>query len=499
MINLRVSEEGKVSFGKMSSSADNVVFFTKNRFPHRVRGGSPLLNDFLSRVLSKEQFRDAHVYAQEQADRKLYHKNFYQKCSEILGCTPSKALKLWNAAEFYTKVQPRLDLVDLLARGRGGMVSAGRFQDVVKTEPLLRETLNDNLKNILPWVFCMKKNPKELRDNFGKSLWKRLCKNSFHRNNLLVKALDDYTDCFSLGLSSLDDGLREILLELEKIPSTLLANKLFMHFRKYWKSDYGYDFVNKNIISSVPMCHVTSAVIRIARNKMTKIIDTKRMADQLGVKFNIWKYDIDSFEKVHDLFTQKINEQMYSPEPIKCLDSIEDKYLKVGSYEIELLDSRYAIHQEGVEMRHCVGSYAGNVAQGEYLVYSIKKDGKRVSTLGLNKGRSSRHVTCFEDLVVESSEEVAPTSLKVVPTWEFDQHYSFANGKIQDMMQVFLADLIISRLNGVDFVCDHDLELFKIIEENPGYLHGIEFPVDMLKFNPYDPLSYKSVYDYYFK
>lgn len=499
MIKISITEEGTVKFGGLQSYAHHVKFFTRSvheRFDQKQ--GSKWIMEFLSEVLDSHQLEEARVYARSHADKKLYFRHFYSKCSEFLGCTPKNAVKLWNAAEFYTKVEPRLDLVNLLARGRGGKVSRAKFMNLVRNEKLLKEVCDDGLKNILPLVFFFNEPPQTLKKTLGKGLWKRLSRNSFHRNRLLAQALyGKFHYCDAIP----GDIAKDSLIDFEKIPSTLLANRAYLDFYEIFKSEPCLDYIEEKMFKLVPMKDINRSMLRLARSKITRIRDTYVMAEQLGEKFNIWKHTIDNFEIEHDRFTKMIQERRYSPEPIECLSEITEKYIKFGDYEVELLDSRYKIHEEGQEMKHCVGGYCETVARGGYLVYSIKKDGKRVSTLGLKRSHRTYTKTTLPPVTEEmmrNRELAYNLEIKKLPVWDFNQHYGFANTQLESMTQVFLADLLISRLNGEEYISEEDLEKLEYIIANMDSVPKIdlESDIDRFKFNPYNPSSYKSLYDY---
>jgi PcfJ-like protein len=55
----------------------------------------------------------------------------------------------------------------------------------------------------------------------------------------------------------------------------------------------------------------------------------------------------------------------------------------VSGMEIVPIDNCSDLYREGAHMRHCVASYAQEVRDGRYYVYSIRRDGKRIATAGL--------------------------------------------------------------------------------------------------------------------
>lgn len=478
-------EEGTVSFGKLISKPTNVSFFTKGIYPtFSKRGGSNLIKSFVESVLTEEQIQSAREYASEQKDGKRYYKHFYKKCAEFLGCTPRIAIKLWNGAEYYTKIEPRKDLVDLLARGRLGRVNRGKFRVLVECEEKLREVQSDGLKNILPFVLYFKMLPHDLRKLYGKATWKKITANTFHRNNLIVKNMDSICSPFFTDQEKRNEQFVNITKLLLPVRSTLLANNDYMELFQRGISRHktlkeSFNFIYEKVITKIPMKGVDRDLIRKMQRKADHIEDTYTMAEQVGEKFNIWKHDIESFEAVHDRFQQTLNEirekQLFSPDPLECLNDLSFKGLTLGEYSIELLETRLSIHQEGKAMGHCVGSYSNRVADGNYLVYSIKKNGERVSTLGLYKA-SRRDAEGTE--------------------WVFSQHYGRFNKQITDPVLGFLTDICLYRLNGRELVTDAELSQIAHAMRNE---EEDQLEVDTLKFPVYNPASYKSIYDKNFK
>ena len=84
-------------------------------------------------------------------------------------------------------------------------------------------------------------------------------------------------------------------------------------------------------------------------------------------------------------------------------------------------------------MHHCVGGYASSVAQGNYLVYSVTKGGKRSSTIAFRQ----------QGILDQSG------SGKVIQnyTWTFNQHYGYCNAYIEDVHEAELKEVILSQLN----------------------------------------------------
>ena len=86
-----------------------------------------------------------------------------------------------------------------------------------------------------------------------------------------------------------------------------------------------------------------------------------------------------------------------------------------------LLDNAFDIADEGTCMNHCVGLYAGDVARGTYLVYSVRDmKGNRLSTLGIR--------------IVEGK-------------YVFNQHYGKCNSVVTDVEQIAIVESVLVKLN----------------------------------------------------
>lgn len=63
--------------------------------------------------------------------------------------------------------------------------------------------------------------------------------------------------------------------------------------------------------------------------------------------------------------------------------------LRIGDHDFIALRSGEALWLEGAAMRHCVSSYVNLVVKGKSRIYSVRRDGKRVATLELDRQTES--------------------------------------------------------------------------------------------------------------
>lgn len=60
-------------------------------------------------------------------------------------------------------------------------------------------------------------------------------------------------------------------------------------------------------------------------------------------------------------------------------------HLTLGSYEAVELDCGYLLAQEGLEQRHCIGTYVNACSSGASRIFSLRREGKRVATVELQR------------------------------------------------------------------------------------------------------------------
>ncbi|MNF50244.1 hypothetical protein D3C84_315350 [compost metagenome] len=155
-------------------------------------------------------------------------------------------------------------------------------------------------------------------------------------------------------------------------------------------------------------------------NKAVNIFhDTKRMASSVGRQFSTsWSYE--KMQSKHEEFTHLTMLKKYSPKPFEHLEDFKVNNVESGEYVAELCSSPLSVREEGEAMHHCVGGYTDYVAENKYLVYSVKKDGKRSSTLGI---------------WVEGD------------NYRFSQHYGPCNARLTDPDEIAISHLILGQLN----------------------------------------------------
>lgn len=313
----------------------------KANIPHMIR--SP-----------KERF---HIYTQE------------------LGCAPLKFIRMWNACMCKAFIhKDTRAIADKFCRGNKGRFSEDKLNTLADRREVILTAMEDGQENIIPFLLRWN-NPRsvsELRKAMGKGLWKRVIKNSIHRNKLLA--------CYSIhgkayhGGGSIRSGSVKGVLDY---PSGLLM--------------YGVPDTIHNLLPTIKRERIIGK-----KDKVLKLIervgDSQRMLDQLpevSKPKGISNWNSNQWEEWHTKLRELINLKKYSRDTIDWvtkydLSSINNK--GEHEYTCEILSNKYDIRCEGEAMSHCVAAYGQRVEAVAYMVVSMKEKStnKRHSTWGFH-------------------------------------------------------------------------------------------------------------------
>lgn len=127
--------------------------------------------------------------------------------------------------------------------------------------------------------------------------------------------------------------------------------------------------------------------------------------------------------------------QKLGGDPIPNTDYIREVLEGFDPSFVDLCCAKFKLGEiadEGDAMSHCVASYLGSVRSGDYLVYSIKKNGERSSTLGvIVKGRQQGKSHSFT----------------------LNQQYGRFNAGVKDVDEAVLGESIVDFLNKNSEIC----------------------------------------------
>lgn len=340
------------------------------------------------------------VLIENDCHAKVYpRKEYYKTATEVLQCTPSVMYKIFRKLQYKAYVVPYLEYVNKIGFRKNG-VDYYTLEKIVKNKALLDQAKEDNLWNLIPFICQFSKSPAELKVMFGKH-WKKIVNNSLNKNKYLA-LLGARAGAYC--------NVPTTLLKQQSLcrhNSLELMQYLTMHYKGKW-----------SIISNdYKVLHL--------------FCDTQLLADSLGKEVNP-KWSPRRLKEEHDKFSKEVNAKKYSKGVFESLATIKVKSLVYKSgVSAVLLDNAFDIAEEGTCMNHCVGGYSGEVAKGNYLVYSIRdKDGLRISTLGIHIVKGS-----MEDKGSDQSRYV------------FSQHYGKYNSPVTDLEQIAIVESLLIQLN----------------------------------------------------
>ena len=334
-------------------------------------------------------------------------RNGYKYFTATYGVCPTRAVKIFNAAVFKNAIIPYKEYFPLFYQSKS--INPAQFIKVVKNAELLEQATKDGQKNILPLILNQELPPQELRSVFGKGVWKKLARNSFHRNKLLV----NYNDI--QGVLNYDSAALKIAC-------------------KDWRHDPAVHHWLKHVVG-VPYSKHRE---RDAIAKLITYTDTKDMAIRLQLPFNE-KWSLRKMDEKHTEYSrlqQRLAEQRrivrdkdYAERLVKLKAIDLSIFYKQTTWEKDgvtatILTTYERIVEEGSEMHHCVAGYAERCLNKDYVVVSLT-DGTIRTTLGAHT-----------DLGIDSSYRFSE-----------NQHYGKCNSRVEDERFISLANEVITSLN----------------------------------------------------
>lgn len=185
--------------------------------------------------------------------------------------------------------------------------------------------------------------PKGLKETFGKGLWKKLSKNTFHRNSLFldipITSLNNFVDTPSS------------LLKIYKIANSRWGSRMF----GYTEEKEIYDWLKKNTRGKwfdFEYIYKTLILLRDVKDNYS------------GERINIQKLSsVEELEKKHNELVQlryKLIEEKRNKlnfETFWWYDAAKIKVYEKDNYKATLLKNGNELLDEGRAMNHCVGSY----------------------------------------------------------------------------------------------------------------------------------------------
>lgn len=350
----------------------------------------------------------------------------YKAIGDKLGCSLAVFYKNFQKLQRKAFIVPVYPIYKNLSEyqpwklRKGNSWNTKLLDDIYKKRDKLQPVMDDGLKHLLPLVCTLNRTPQELRKIFKKD-WKVLANNSLYKNKKLMKTVVhnlfdmDHKDVVKTQ-ETIDRYKTNISLNL---PTSLIQYLYLGYSHKALK--WAENFLKG-----------TWSKEKIITDSLRMFQDMERMAEELSVKTDS-KWTPRRVKEEHDRMSKEITARKYSKDVFDSVKDIPCKALKAGEYVATLLDSAFLIADEGNSMGHCVAGYADQVRQGDYLVYSVTKDGERSSTIGINKRQTS-----FD--VIGSHPETRTY-------WYLQQQYGRYNAHVKDEEERKLAAALVGLLN----------------------------------------------------
>ena len=356
---------------------------------------------------TNETYQKKTKWGLTQLRKKEVIRNGYKCFTATYGVRPTRVVKIFNATVFKSAIIPYKEYFPLFYRSK--FINPAQFMKVVKNAELLEQATKDGQKNILPLILNQELPPQKLKSVLGKGVWKKLTRNSFHRNKILV----NYKD----------------ISEVMNYDSTALKIAY-----KHWGPEPSAHHWLKHVVGVPYSKHKESD----ASMKLTTYSDTKDMAARLQLPFNE-KWSLRKMDEKHTEYSrlqQRLAEQRrivrdndYA-ERLAKLKAIDlSTFYKQTTWEKDgvtatVLTTYERIVEEGSEMHHCVAGYAERCLNKEYVVVSLT-DGTLRTTLGA-------HIDLGIGSICRFSE---------------NQHYGKCNSRVEDERFISLANEVITSLN----------------------------------------------------
>lgn len=370
-----------------------------------------------------------------------------QEFTDRYGVTPSKAAKIANGVIYEKVVKPHPEWAKLCRKS--SWVPTKAMARFLEHEALMKQCVKDRTQPLIPLVALFGTDSKGLKELFGKTMWKRVVKNSYTRNRTMfleIVAGEEYIHDHNLAQRRL-----RLFLEMNEFPSTLLGlRRIRNHNYPYWM----YEKALKE--HKIPMYHLDPkkfhahtatepGEVVITKTKpeqvwddVITIQDTFRMAEQMGEPFDP-KWSYRRIKEEHARLTllreawqarkRAEADAEYAARLTIDIPSLHQwcPSLCVDGVYARPLQNMLEVQDEGTRQKHCVGSYAEECARGKYIVYSLEKDGVK-STLGIR----------VQDRNTEEG---------VQRTYRLEQHYLACNRRIEDKSVDKCAEVIVELLN----------------------------------------------------
>ena len=309
---------------------------------------------------------------------------------------------------------------------KGAKSGVGTTWDRFEYEEIAEQCKKDGIENVIPAVVKFGMTPQELKKELGKSMWKKICNNSYTKNRIIYHSTKNLKNaCFE---------------DFAEVPFTLAKSSYTYQHKDIWKYMKNSGLPMKAFVKGKMYGYPDIAISsnKEQQQEAKKIVDiymdTFRMSQHLNQPFNP-EWSVRRMHEEHERLMQMQRDILRKQEA--TANSVRfDEFQKLPVVEYNgvvatPLLTRAEVIAEGENMRHCVGGYARLCAQGTYVVYSLCKDGQ-CTTLGI-----SRHKTTHEK---------ANHAFNYI----LNQHYGRFNKQVNDSDFTETAKKVIQTLHKVN-------------------------------------------------
>jgi len=319
----------------------------------------------------------------------------YTKAGDMLGVSVSEYVRQIKGAAKRIYIDPINDLVKRFCLVRVKPMDAPMKWirdpyrvDVVNThKATIQEYIDDGNTHLAAYGMVLG-NAYEAKSILGKGLWKKVCRTSRSRNDMIWAATQQsYAVAEHNGVAQVS-RLKAMLAYYHTVPTTLMnslrADDLMHGF--FVSHTHGVDNLITKIVRFLGghLCNIKSNHVRA---QLDKVNDTATMRNGFSSKWSIKRMNDEHAAGIRDQMAKDFPKDLYNS--VKYLTALYDH----EGCTAELITSAFEMGVHGKEQGHCIGSYARRGTIGEYVVYKLTDESGTVSTLGINNPAANSYNT----------------------------------------------------------------------------------------------------------
>lgn len=352
------------------------------------------------------------------ASPKTLHKQFRKIICNIFCLDATKNYHKYCLSKYFDKQSKKVKW----------MLDFEKIKNLKTVINTVRQLDKDGLMNLYPLVIRFKKDPAKLREMFGKSLWKKITKNSTTRNFLICSQISAIAE---RGLSC-----------LLAIPSTVLK----------------YDSPLCTVLQLFPSPESIYNFLKLQRKLGRKLgaistVDANHYRDMLNMTASLklktpnpktW----GEVNRLHDRYQEKILENQVKNISDKPIINAEFPPIGIGPWHFNVLNSEIDYYLEGRKMHHCISSYTNSAKQFSYLtVHAFNMQTQEESTIGINMRLRLTYEKCGRTNSVKPAREF---------NLDIEQHHGVCNRSVQKLSSEEQKELLTYLVKCINYTTEED-------------------------------------------